>query len=143
MGHAVRCAKTFIGNEPFAVLLGDDIVDAEKPCLKQMIEVFDKYQASILGVQHVEEKNVSKYGIIDCTDEAERIYKTDGISAFIISLWCGKPFFSGIHTMFCILDKGRITVYNRYNQDIHERIYPDFKSFAGDRKIISIYSVAV
>lgn len=75
--------------------------------------------------------------------KAERIYKTDGISAFIISLWCGKPFFSGIHTMFCILDKGRITVYNRYNQDIHERIYPDFKSFAGNRKIISIYSVAV
>lgn len=79
LGHAVRCAKTFIGNEPFAVLLGDDIVDAEKPCLKQMIEVFDKYQASVLGVQHVEEKNVSKYGIIDCKDEAERIYKINDL----------------------------------------------------------------
>ena len=49
LGHAILCAKSFIGNEPFAVLLGDDVVTAEKPCLKQMIEEYDKYQASILA----------------------------------------------------------------------------------------------
>ena len=53
LGHAIYCAKSFIGKEPFAVLLGDDIVYAPKPCLKQMIEVYDRYQASILGVQEV------------------------------------------------------------------------------------------
>ena len=51
LGHAIYCAKSFIGNEPFAVLLGDDIVDAKTPCLKQMINAYDKYKTSILGVQ--------------------------------------------------------------------------------------------
>lgn len=74
---------------------------------------------------------------------AERIQNIEGISEFIISFWCGKPFLSGIHTMFCTCINGRITVYNRYNQDTDKRIYPDFKSFKGGRKIISIYSVAV
>lgn len=65
LGHAVLVAKEFIGDEPFAVLLGDDIVAAKKPCLKQLIEQYDKYQASILGVQTVAKEQVSKYGIID------------------------------------------------------------------------------
>lgn len=64
LGHAVCCAKSFVGNEPFAVLLGDDIVDAKKPCLKQMIEVFEKYNSTIIGVQEVAWDNVNKYGII-------------------------------------------------------------------------------
>lgn len=64
LGHAVCCAKSFVGNEPFAVLLGDDIVDAKKPCLKQMIEVFEKYNSTIIGVQEVVWDNVNKYGII-------------------------------------------------------------------------------
>ena len=52
LGHAIYCAKHFIGNEPFAVLLGDDIVySPEKPCLKQMIEAYDEYKTTILGVQ--------------------------------------------------------------------------------------------
>jgi len=50
LGHAVYCAKSFVGNEPFAVLLGDDVVDSKKPCLKQMIEVFEQYNSTILGV---------------------------------------------------------------------------------------------
>lgn len=75
LGHAIYCAKSFIGNEPFAVLLGDDIVDAEIPCLKQMIDVFDKYNTSIIGVQHVPEDDVSKYGIVDCIPMGERLYK--------------------------------------------------------------------
>lgn len=75
LGHAIHCAKTFIGNEPFAVLLGDDIVDAQTPCLKQMIDVYDRYQTSVLGVQTVAKKDVSKYGIIAGTQESERIYR--------------------------------------------------------------------
>lgn len=65
LGHAIHCASSFIGNEPFAVLLGDDIVKAETPCLKQLIDVFDKYQTSVLGVQDVDRNEVSKYGIIN------------------------------------------------------------------------------
>jgi UTP--glucose-1-phosphate uridylyltransferase len=65
LGHAIACAKSFIGNEPFAVLLGDDIVQSEKPCLKQLIEVFDRYHSSVVGVQPVADEDVSKYGIIN------------------------------------------------------------------------------
>lgn len=75
LGHAIHCAKTFIGNEPFAVLLGDDIVEAPTPCLKQMIDVYDQYQTTLLGVQTVDPKNVSKYGIIDGNQVDDRIYK--------------------------------------------------------------------
>jgi len=64
LGHAIHCASRFIGNEPFAVLLGDDIVKSETPCLKQLIDQFNHYQTSILGVQEVDIKEVSRYGII-------------------------------------------------------------------------------
>lgn len=77
LGHAIHCAKTFIGNEPFAVLLGDDIVKADKPCLKQMIEVFDRYQASVLGVQTVAHENICKYGAIAGEAVADRVYKVN------------------------------------------------------------------
>ena len=63
LGHAIHCAKTFVGNEPFAVLLGDDVVDSKTPCLKQLIDCFNEYNTTILGVQTVPEENVSKYGI--------------------------------------------------------------------------------
>lgn len=75
LGHAIYCAKSFIGNEPFAVLLGDDIVDAKTPCLKQMINAYDEYKTSILGVQEVEKENVDKYGILDVKHIEERVYK--------------------------------------------------------------------
>ena len=64
LGHAVACASSFIGNEPFAVLLGDDIVHSDEPCLKQLIETYEKYECSIIGVQKVSDEDVSKYGII-------------------------------------------------------------------------------
>lgn len=75
LGHAIYCARTFIGNEPFAVLLGDDIVDAETPCLKQMLDVFNEYQTTVLGVQEVDRKNVNKYGIISAKLIEDRVYK--------------------------------------------------------------------
>ncbi len=75
LGHAILCASRFIGDEPFAVLLGDDVVDSEKPALKQLMEVYDRTGASVLGVQEVAPEKVSSYGIIDAeaTDE-ERTY---------------------------------------------------------------------
>lgn len=74
LGHAVYCAKSFVGNEPFAVLLGDDVVDSKKPCLKQMIEVFEEYQSTILGVQPVKWENVNKYGIVSGDKLSDTIY---------------------------------------------------------------------
>ncbi|SER59699.1 UTP--glucose-1-phosphate uridylyltransferase GalU [Salisediminibacterium halotolerans] len=65
LGHAISVAKHFIGNEPFAVLLGDDIVKSDdKPCLKQLIDIFERYNSSVVGVQPIPEEDVSKYGIV-------------------------------------------------------------------------------
>jgi UTP--glucose-1-phosphate uridylyltransferase len=64
LGHAILCAKSVIGDEPFAVLLGDDIVMSEIPCLKQVIDVFEYYNSSVVAVQHVQDQEVSRYGII-------------------------------------------------------------------------------
>lgn len=75
LGHAVLVAKQFIGNEPFAVLLGDDVVVSKQPCIGQMMEQFDKYQSSILGVQTVPREVVNKYGIIDGVPVEERLYQ--------------------------------------------------------------------
>ncbi|MDD2480978.1 MAG: UTP--glucose-1-phosphate uridylyltransferase GalU [Lutispora sp.] len=75
LGHAIYCAKTFINNEPFAVLLGDDIVSSTgRPCMKQLIEVYEKYKTTILGVQEIEKKNVDLYGIISGKKVDERLY---------------------------------------------------------------------
>ena len=75
LGHAIHCAKSFIGDEPFAVLLGDDIVDASTPCLKQMIDAYDEYKTTVLGVQEVARENVDKYGILDVKHIEDRVYK--------------------------------------------------------------------
>lgn len=77
LGHAIYCAKSFVGNEPFAVLLGDDVVAADKPCLAQMVEQFEQYQASILGVQTVLHSEVSKYGIVSGEKVADRIWRVN------------------------------------------------------------------
>ncbi|WP_026584706.1 UTP--glucose-1-phosphate uridylyltransferase GalU [Bacillus sp. J33] len=79
LGHAVWCARKFIGNEPFAVLLGDDIVNAEKPCLKQLIEQYERHHASIIGVQKVHAHKVSSYGIIDPEMISEGLYNVRGL----------------------------------------------------------------
>ena len=80
LGHAISCAKTFVGNEPFAVLLGDDIVYNEgKPCLKQLIDCYDEYKTSVLGVQTVESKDVNKYGIVNGIHIEDRVYKVKGL----------------------------------------------------------------
>jgi UTP--glucose-1-phosphate uridylyltransferase len=75
LGHAIHCAKTFVGNEPFAVMLGDDIVDSEVPCLKQLINCYNEYKTTILGVQQVPENDVNKYGIVSGKFIEDRVYK--------------------------------------------------------------------
>ena len=79
LGHAIYCAKTFVGNEPFAVMLGDDVVDSEKPCLKQLIDCYSEYNTSILGVQKVPEDQVNKYGIINGRFIEDRVYKVNDL----------------------------------------------------------------
>jgi UTP--glucose-1-phosphate uridylyltransferase len=64
LGHAVLCARKFIGHEPFAVLLGDDIIEADPPCLKRMIDVYEKTETSVVAVQEVAWSDVDKYGIV-------------------------------------------------------------------------------
>lgn len=69
LGHAVWCARKFVGNEPFAVLLGDDVVVAQQPCLQQMVEQFERFNSSIIGIREVPEADVSKYGIVTPSNE--------------------------------------------------------------------------
>ncbi|MGE6487630.1 UTP--glucose-1-phosphate uridylyltransferase GalU [Paenisporosarcina sp. NPDC076898] len=78
LGHAILCAKKFIGNEPFAVLLGDDIIDSEdQPALRQMIEKFEEVNQSILGCKEVPKSDVSKYGIVDFAEETNGLFKVN------------------------------------------------------------------
>ncbi|RKD23101.1 UTP--glucose-1-phosphate uridylyltransferase [Ammoniphilus oxalaticus] len=79
LGHAIWCARKFIGNEPFAVLLGDDIVKGDKPCLQQMIEHYDRYHSSIIGVQRVPDEEVSRYGIVDAKQIDERLHSVSNL----------------------------------------------------------------
>lgn len=80
LGHAINCARSFVGNEPFGVLLGDDIVHSEsKPCLKQLIDAYNEYKTTILGVQAVTDEDVSKYGIVDGKFIEEGVYKVKNL----------------------------------------------------------------
>lgn len=65
LGHAIWCARKFIGDEPFAVLLGDDIVKSEEPCLKQLMNQYENILSSVIGVQEVTNEDVHRYGVID------------------------------------------------------------------------------
>ncbi|PLR84366.1 UTP--glucose-1-phosphate uridylyltransferase GalU [Bacillus sp. V33-4] len=75
LGHAVWCARNFIGSEPFAVLLGDDIVRAETPCLRQLINEYNRTHSSIIGVKRVPEHETNRYGIVDPIDQMGRSFQ--------------------------------------------------------------------
>ncbi|NLJ18271.1 UTP--glucose-1-phosphate uridylyltransferase GalU [Globicatella sulfidifaciens] len=78
LGHAVWSARKFIGDEPFAVLLGDDIVESDVPCLKQLINQFEEKQSSIIGVQQVPGELTERYGIVDPGKRVtDRLYEVD------------------------------------------------------------------
>jgi UTP--glucose-1-phosphate uridylyltransferase len=77
LGHAVWCARNFIGDEPFAVLLGDDIVVSETPCVKQLINQYEETGSSVIGVQTVEHNQTNRYGIIDPATKEDRRYQVN------------------------------------------------------------------
>ncbi len=75
LGHAVLVAKDLVGDEPFAVMLGDDIVESDVPCLKQLIDAYKKHKCSIIAVEKIERKRSRAYGIIDCKKIGAREYE--------------------------------------------------------------------
>jgi UTP--glucose-1-phosphate uridylyltransferase len=75
LGHAILCAKEFIGDEPFAVLLGDDIIDSEAPCLAQLLAVYESYRAPVLALEQVPMENISAYGCVAANHLANRVYE--------------------------------------------------------------------
>jgi UTP--glucose-1-phosphate uridylyltransferase len=69
LGHAVLQARDVVGDEPFAVMLGDDIIDAARPCMRQMVDVFESYGGPVIAVQQVPRQEISAYGVIDGSPE--------------------------------------------------------------------------
>ncbi len=79
LGHAVLCAEHFIGDEPFAVLLGDDIMVSEKPALRQLMDVYNAYGTEVVGVQSVLPEDVSKYGMINTSGTHGHVYEVKDV----------------------------------------------------------------
>lgn len=75
IGHAILTVKDIIGDEPFAVMLPDDIIDSKVPTLKSMIEIYDKYGAGVIAVERVSKEDTRKYGVIEPRDVSQRVYK--------------------------------------------------------------------
>lgn len=78
-GHAVLCGKSFIGDEPFAVILGDDIIYSENPSINQLIDVYKRNNSSVLGIREVEKSEVNKYGIVGLNKINEQDFKVSSI----------------------------------------------------------------
>jgi UTP--glucose-1-phosphate uridylyltransferase len=81
LGHAVLCAKDLVGDEPFAVILPDDVIDADVPCLKQMIDVFEERGGSVLATMTIEGPSISAYGVLAGSQDPQnkRIYNCTGM----------------------------------------------------------------
>ncbi len=79
LGHAVWCARRLIGNEPFAVILPDDVIAAEKPCLQQMVEAFEETQSNIVAAMEVPDDKASSYGILDIKEDMGALVSTKGM----------------------------------------------------------------
>lgn len=77
LGHAIWTARQFIGNEPFAVLLGDDIVESDTPAIKQLMDMYDETGKSVIGVQTVPEKETHRYGIVKPEKQKGRLYEVE------------------------------------------------------------------
>ncbi|MBI1273878.1 MAG: UTP--glucose-1-phosphate uridylyltransferase GalU [Alphaproteobacteria bacterium] len=79
LGHAIWCARHLVGNEPFAILLADDVVLSETPCLKQMMEAYDKVGGNIVGVVDVPREQTNRYGILDIASEEDNLARIKGL----------------------------------------------------------------
>lgn len=78
LGHAVLCARDLVGDEPFAVLLADDLIDSETPCVRQLLAIFEETQESVIALMEVPESEVHQYGVIRGEEIRPRIYRIDG-----------------------------------------------------------------
>ena len=79
LGHAILCAKKHVGNEPFAVMLGDDIVVNERPCIGQLVEAFDEVKGSVVGVEQVPKSRIHRYGVIKAKRYKDDLYKVEDL----------------------------------------------------------------
>jgi UTP--glucose-1-phosphate uridylyltransferase len=79
LGHAILQAKDFVGDEPFAVLLADDVIDAEKPALQQLIDVHEKYDAPVIATMQIRDETISRFGVIDADEVEPGIFKLKSI----------------------------------------------------------------
>lgn len=79
LGHAILCAKDLVGDEPFAVFLGDDVIDSKVPTMEQMIGVYKKYRHSVLAVQRVQKESISSYGVIKGKDIGNRLFEVNDL----------------------------------------------------------------
>lgn len=79
LGHAILCAKNCVNNEPFAILLADDLMISKKPVLSQMIEQFEKYEKSIIAIQNIPKEHVSRYGIVQTNSISSRVFEIKDI----------------------------------------------------------------
>lgn len=105
LGDAILCAKSFIGDEPFAVLLGDDIVMSKTPCLQQIINVYEKYNAPVIAVQTVPDQEVSKYGVIK---QKESTYDTN-TNLFQVEYLVEKPKLKDAPSNYAIMGRYILT----------------------------------
>ncbi|MBL3730228.1 UTP--glucose-1-phosphate uridylyltransferase GalU [Lysinibacillus sp. HST-98] len=113
LGHAIWCARKFIGEEPFAVLLGDDIVKNNEPCLKQLITQYEKIEASVIAVQKVSDEDIHRYGVIDPLDSGESLMK--------VTRFVEKPVLEDAPSNFAIIGRYVLT--------------PDIFGFLDEKKI--------
>lgn len=79
LGHAILVARELIGNEPFAVLLGDDVIHAQTPCLKQMINAYSRYNCPMIALERIPGENISRFGVIKGEPVEERLYRLTGM----------------------------------------------------------------
>ena len=101
LGHAIWCARKFIGKEPFAVLLGDDTVKNNEPCLKQLITQYEKIEASVIAVQKVPDEDIHRYGVIDPLDSSESLMK--------VTRFVEKPVLEDAPSNFAIIGRYVLT----------------------------------
>lgn len=121
LGHAIYQAKDFAENEPFAVLLADDVVDAQKPALKQMIEVYEKYDAPVIATMQVEGEAISRFGVIDADEVSPGVFKINDMVE--------KPKFADAPSDLAIIGRYILT------PDIFEAIEKTEKGAGGEIQI--------
>jgi UTP--glucose-1-phosphate uridylyltransferase len=77
LGHAVLCARDLVGNEPFAVMLADDLIDGDVPCIRQLLNIFEETQESVIALMEVPQAEVHQYGVIKGTEIKKRLYQVE------------------------------------------------------------------